>query len=161
MSIPFQRKWKAYSESKKNWQNGQSITIVLDDNHPDLCPVNAAYQIFLRAKRLGQTNQEPMAVFLNKSGNKKNLTGNKISKVLRSIVRTVHPNLFEDKNQVLLLTFRESLGPSPAGRGRYDPQLYEIKTTLVGRILLPLPLRHFCSSATTPWCPEQIIKGSD
>ncbi len=161
MSIPFQRKWKSHSESKINWQNGESITIVLDDNHHNLCPVSAAYWIFLRAKRLRQTDQEPMAVFLNKSGNKKYLPRNKISKVLRSIARAVHPNLFEGKNQVLLLTFRESLGPSPAGRGRYDPRLYEIKTTIVGQILLPLPLRHFCSLATARQRPEQIIKGSD
>ena len=155
------KKMKGTFRIQKNWQNAQSITIVSDEDHPNLCPFSAAYQIFLRAKRLGQTDLEPMAVFLNKSGNKKYLTGNKISKVLRSIVRAVHPNLFEDKNQVLLLTFRESLGPSPAGRGRYDPRLYEIKTRLVGQILSPLPLRHFRSSATTRQCPEQIIKGYD
>jgi hypothetical protein len=155
------KKMKVTLRIQNNWQNGQLITIVSDDNHPNLCPVSAAYQIFLRAKRLGQTDQEPMAVFLNKSGNKKYLTGNKISKVLRLIARAVHPNLFKDKHQVLLLTFRESLGPSPAGRGRYDPRLYEIKTRLVGQILSPLPLRHFRSSATTRQCPEQIIKGYD
>ncbi len=155
------KKMKVTFRIQNNWQNGQSITIVLDDDHPDLCPISAAYWIFLRAKRLGQTDQEPMAVFLNNSGNKKYLTGNKISKVLRSIARAVHPNLSKDKNQVLLLTFRESLGPSPAGRGRYDPRLYEIKTTLVGWILSPLSLRHFHSSAITRQCPEQIIKGTD
>ena len=35
-------------------QNGQSITFVADDKHPNICPVRAAYRIFLRAKRLGQ-----------------------------------------------------------------------------------------------------------
>jgi hypothetical protein len=92
------KKMKVTFRIQNNWQNSQLITIVLDDNHPNLCPISAAYQNFLRAKRLGQTDQEPMAVFLNKSGNKKYLTGNKISKVLRSIARAVHPNLFEDKN---------------------------------------------------------------
>jgi hypothetical protein len=52
---------------QKNRQNGQSITLVLDNNHPDICPIRAAYRIFLRAKRLGQSDSQPMAVFVNKS----------------------------------------------------------------------------------------------
>jgi hypothetical protein len=48
---------------QKNRRNGQSITLVADKNHPDICPVRAAYRIFLRAKRLGQSDFQPMAVF--------------------------------------------------------------------------------------------------
>jgi hypothetical protein len=38
-----------------------------------------------------------MAVFVNKNGNTKYLTGNKISDVLRTIARIVHPDLSKDK----------------------------------------------------------------
>ncbi len=74
------------------------ITIVLDGDHPDLCPVRAANKKFLRAKGLGQTEDEPMAVFVNKSGKKKYFTGNKISDVLCS-ARAVHPDMSEDKTK--------------------------------------------------------------
>ncbi len=56
---------------QKNRQNFQWVTIVSDDDHPDLYPVSAAYEIFLQSKRLNQTDKEPMAVFVNKSGKKK------------------------------------------------------------------------------------------
>ncbi len=38
-------------------------------------------------------DDDSIAVFVNKSGKKKYLTGNKISDVLRSVARAVHPNL--------------------------------------------------------------------
>jgi hypothetical protein len=52
---------------------------------------------FLQAKRLGQTDDETMAVFVNKSGKKKYLTGNKVSDVLCLVARAVYPNLSEDE----------------------------------------------------------------
>jgi hypothetical protein len=91
------KKMKVTYQIQKNRQNGQSITLVSDDDHPDICPVCATYRIFLRAKRLGQSNSQPMAIFVNKQGNTKYLTGNKISDVLCSIARAVHPGLSEDE----------------------------------------------------------------
>lgn len=67
---------------QKNRQNGQTLTIVADDNHVDICPVRAAYSIFVRAKFLGQLEDEPLAVFVNHQGNKKYLTGSKIADML-------------------------------------------------------------------------------
>ncbi len=81
---------------QKNRQNGQCIRLVADDNHPDICPVWAAYRIFLHAKRLGQLDSQPMFVFVNKNGITRYLTGKKISDVLQSIARAVHPDLLED-----------------------------------------------------------------
>jgi hypothetical protein len=95
--IALPKKMKVTFRIQKNRQNGQLITIVSDDNDPNLCPVRAAYKIFLQAKRLGQTDNEPMAVLINKSGKKKYLTGNKISDVLRSFARAVHSNLSKDE----------------------------------------------------------------
>ncbi len=81
---------------QKNRQNRQCITLVANNNHPDICPVRAAYRIFLRAKRLGQLDSQPMAVFVNKHGITRYLTGKKISDILQSIARAVHPDLSED-----------------------------------------------------------------
>jgi hypothetical protein len=59
--------------------------MVSDDAHPEICPVQAAYRIFIQAKRLDQSVSEPLAIFVNKNGITKYLTGNKISDVLQSI----------------------------------------------------------------------------
>jgi hypothetical protein len=45
--ITLLKKMKVTFRIQKNRQNGQSITIVLDGDHPDLCPVRATYRIFL------------------------------------------------------------------------------------------------------------------
>ncbi len=82
---------------QKNRQNGQSITLVLDNNHPDICPVRAAYRIFLQAKQLSQLDSQPMAVFVNKSNTTKYLTSNKFAEVLCSIAKAVHPDLTEEE----------------------------------------------------------------
>jgi hypothetical protein len=65
--------------------------------HPDICPVRAAYMIFLHAKRLGQSDSEPMAVFVNKFGIMRYLTGGKIADILQSIAKAVHPDLYADE----------------------------------------------------------------
>jgi hypothetical protein len=80
MEIP--KKLKMTFWIQKNRQNGQSITLVANNAHHDICPVHAAHRIFLRAKKLGQSESEPMGVFVNKFGIKKYLTGGKIAKVL-------------------------------------------------------------------------------
>jgi hypothetical protein len=64
----FSTKLKITFQIQKNRKNGQSITLVADDAHPNICPVRAAYRIYLHAKRLGQSDSEPMGIFLNKFG---------------------------------------------------------------------------------------------
>jgi hypothetical protein len=93
----FPKKLKVTFGIQKNRQNGQSITLVADDANPDICPVQAAYRIFLRSKRLDQSDSEPMGVFVNKFGITRYLTGNKIQDVLQSIARAIHPDLTEDE----------------------------------------------------------------
>ena len=79
---------------QKNRMNGQEITILADDSNPRICPVRAAFRIAKRAASLNNDNQsEPLAVYLNKSGTKKYLTGAKIAEVLRKIAKEVHPDL--------------------------------------------------------------------
>jgi hypothetical protein len=117
----FSKKMKVTYQIQKNRQNGQSITLVSDNDHLDICLVRAAYRIFLQAKRLGQSNSQPMAIFVNNHGNTKYLMGNKISDVLCSITRAVHPDLCEDKikrfslhsGQVWALVLLDEAGMTP------------------------------------------------
>ena len=46
------KKLKVTFRIQKNRQNGQSITLVADDAHPDICLVKAATRIFIRSKRI-------------------------------------------------------------------------------------------------------------
>jgi hypothetical protein len=80
MEVP--KKLKMTFRIQKNKRNGQSITLVANNAHQDICPVQAARRIFLRAKKLGQLDSEPMGVFVNKFGINKYLTGGKIAEVL-------------------------------------------------------------------------------
>jgi hypothetical protein len=116
----FPKKMKVTYQIQKNRQNGQSITLVSDDDHPDI-PVRAAYRSFLQTKRLGQSNSQPMTIFVNKHSDTKYLTGNKISDVLCSIARAVHLDLCEDKikrfslhsGQVWALVLLDEAGMTP------------------------------------------------
>jgi hypothetical protein len=82
---------------QENRQNGQSITFVTDDKHPHICPVRLAYKILLQVKRLGQSDTQPMGMFVNKHGIVKYLTGSKISEVLQSVAKACHPDLTRDE----------------------------------------------------------------
>ena len=82
---------------QKNRKNGQKITFAADDKHPHICPVCSAYCIFLRAKRLGQSDDQPMGVYLNQQGIVEYLTANKISELLQSIAKHCHPDLTRDE----------------------------------------------------------------
>jgi hypothetical protein len=116
------KKLKMTFRIQKNRQNGQSITLVADDAHQDICPVWAAHRIFLRAKKPCQLNSEPMGMFVNKFGIKKYLTGGKIAKVLRSVAKKVHPDwsanelsqISSHSGQVWALVLLDKAGMSPA-----------------------------------------------
>ncbi len=120
-TCPSPKNMKIKFRIQKNRQNGQAKTLISDDNHPDICPVQAAYKIFLRSKRLGQTDKQPMAAFVNKNGKTKYSMGNKISDVLCTFARKVHPDLSEDKikrfsshsSRVWALVLLDEAGMSP------------------------------------------------
>jgi len=82
---------------QKNRKNGQKITFAADDKHPHICPVRSAYRIFLRAKRLGQNDNQPMGVYPNHKGIVKYLTGSKIAELLQSITKACHPDLTKEE----------------------------------------------------------------
>ena len=93
----FLAKLRIIFQIQKNRQNGQKINLVANNDHANICPVRAAYRIFLRSKRLGQLDSEPMAVFVNKFGITRYLAGGKIADVLQSVAKAVHPDLSADK----------------------------------------------------------------
>ncbi len=91
------KKLKITFRIQKNHQNGQSITFVADNKHRHICQDRSAYKILLRAKRLGQSDTQPMGVFVNRHGIVKYLTGSKISEVLQSVAKACHPDLMRDE----------------------------------------------------------------
>ncbi len=91
------KKMKLTFRIQKNCQNGQSITFAANDKHPHICPVRAAYRIYLWAKRLGQSDDQPMGIFVDHQGIVKYLTANKITEDLQSIAKACHPDLSRDE----------------------------------------------------------------
>ena len=92
------KKLKVTFRIQKNSENGQSITLAANDKNHHICPVRAAHQIYLRAKRRGQSDDQPMGVFVNHQGKVRYLTANKIAEVFQSVAKTCHPDLTRDKN---------------------------------------------------------------
>ena len=80
---------------QKNRRNGQSITVVRDWDNPEVCPVLAAFDIYMNSIRIGQKDTLPMLAFIGKDGKMKYLTTNKIAEILRKVARTVHADLDE------------------------------------------------------------------
>jgi hypothetical protein len=95
--VDLPKKMKLMFRIQKNCQNGQSITFVADDNHPHICPVHTALQIYLQAKHLGSLDDHPMGIFVNHQGVVRYLTANKIAEVLQLVAKACHPDLSRDE----------------------------------------------------------------
>jgi hypothetical protein len=48
---------------QKNLQNGQSVTLAAESDQPEICPMRSVMQLVLRARRLNQPNDMPIAVY--------------------------------------------------------------------------------------------------
>ena len=121
---------------QKNRRNGQSISIVAEYLNIDISAVHAAYKIFLRSIRLGQKEDEPMGIFVNK-GEKRYLTTNKIAQVLQKAARAAHPTWTEDEvkrisshsGRVWALVLLSEAGESPdfmKKRLRWEGESYRL-----------------------------------
>jgi hypothetical protein len=77
MEVP--KKLKMTFRIQKNGWNGQSITLVADNAHQDICPVQAARRIILRAKNWVNQIQNQWAYSLI------NLASKNISQEVRSL----------------------------------------------------------------------------
>ena len=78
---------------QKNRQNGQSITLTADRKFPDLCPVQSAARMVIRARRLLQPDDMPLAIYRTKKGDTLYLTGAKIAELLRGAVKRIRPDI--------------------------------------------------------------------
>jgi hypothetical protein len=82
---------------QKNCQNGQSITLAAEIDRPKICLMRSVMQLVLRAKRLNQPVDMPVAVYKTKKGKVIYLTGNKIAELLLKAVKEVWPDTTPDK----------------------------------------------------------------
>ncbi len=78
---------------QKNRQNGQSITLTADRKFLDLCPVQSAARMVIRARRLLQPDDMPLAIYRTKKGDALYLTGAKIAELLRGAVKQIRPDI--------------------------------------------------------------------
>ena len=76
---------------QKNHDNGQLITFKRDIKNPALCPVRAAFRIFIRNRRLHGPPDEPLALCRNQSNTKTIfITGDLTTKLLRKAAIAAH-----------------------------------------------------------------------
>lgn len=78
---------------QKNRQNGQKITVVRDRDHPDLCPVLAALDIFEHSKRIGTKDDEPMFALSDAKGQRRYWTAGKVAAALQQVAKKAHPDM--------------------------------------------------------------------
>ncbi len=84
---------------QKNYQNGQSITLVAGIYQPKIFPMCSAMRLVLRAKWLNQPDDMPVAVYKTKKGKVIYLTGNKIAELLRKAIKEVRPDTTPDERK--------------------------------------------------------------
>ena len=53
---------------QKNRRNGQQIRMIVDRDHPDVCPALAVARMAWRKARLKHPMSKPLAVFKDKTG---------------------------------------------------------------------------------------------
>jgi hypothetical protein len=78
---------------QKNRQNNQSATLAADTENPSVCPVTAALQLVLRARRLNQPDDLPVCFYTNQRSRNVYLTGSKIADLLQKVVKMVYPSI--------------------------------------------------------------------
>jgi hypothetical protein len=81
---------------QKNCQNGQKIKLSADTKNPAICPVRASLQMVMRASRLGQPDDMPVACYGTKKAPLLYITGSRIATLLREAVKKVRPSTSAD-----------------------------------------------------------------
>jgi hypothetical protein len=81
---------------QKNSQNGQKIKLSGDTKNPAICPVWGALRMVMRASRLGQPVDMPVACYRTKKAPLLYITGSRIATLLRKAVKKVQPSTSAD-----------------------------------------------------------------
>jgi hypothetical protein len=76
---------------QKNRQNGQKIKLSADTKNPALCPVRGVIRMVMRATRLEQPDNMPVACYRTKKAPLLYITGSRITKLIRKAVKKVQP----------------------------------------------------------------------
>jgi hypothetical protein len=81
---------------QKNLQNGQKIKLSVDTKNPAICPVRGALRMVMRASRLGQPDDMPVACYRTKKAPLLYTTSSRIATLLRKKVKKVQPSTLAD-----------------------------------------------------------------
>ena len=85
---------------QKNRRNEQTLQIMAELDHPDICPVRNASQLILRQQQLKHPMALPLEISRNKSGDVKYFTASKIDEVIRQVLAgTAQPDLTDVETQ--------------------------------------------------------------
>jgi hypothetical protein len=84
---------------QKNHQNGQKIKISADTKNPAICTVRGALQMVMRARRLAQPDDMPVACYRTKKAPLLFITGSRISTLLCKAVKKVRPSTSADDHK--------------------------------------------------------------
>jgi hypothetical protein len=77
---------------QKNHQNGQKIKLSADTKNPAICPIQGALRMIMRASRLGQPDNMPVACYRTKKAPLLYITGSRIATLLHEAVKKVRPS---------------------------------------------------------------------
>lgn len=78
---------------QKNRQNGQQIRLLVDRDHPEICPALALASMALRKHRLKHSMDLPLAVFKDTDGTVKYTTHKKVTELIRKAVKKAYPDI--------------------------------------------------------------------
>jgi hypothetical protein len=81
---------------QKNHQNGQKIKLSADTKNPALCSVQGAIRMVMRATRLEQPDNMPVACYRTKKAPLLYITGSRIATLIRKAVKKVQPSTLLD-----------------------------------------------------------------
>ena len=75
---------------QKNRANGQKVSLAKHKKFMAMCPVRAMARIFLRSKRLGKKDDEPIGVYRNSAGKTRYITATQIAEILQRAAIAAH-----------------------------------------------------------------------
>jgi hypothetical protein len=81
---------------QKDRQNSQKIKLSADTKNPAICPVQGALQTVMRARRLAQLDNMPVAYYRTKKALLLFITGSRIATLLCEAVKKVRPSTLAD-----------------------------------------------------------------
>ena len=133
---------------QKNRQNNQTIQLKADPKNPDICPVRGAIRMVMRARRLSQPDDMPLACCLLQ--NEKSTTlisyGNSDRHVATRGSQKSPPIHPIGRAQAILCPFPTRLGMRPSRRGRQVSFVYTEALALDGRFFQNVSSRYKCHS---------------